>query len=314
MKTLKSVFLIGILLNFNCSVAQNVLRTEMIGKTVNLLNPALIGVKNNGQLNLMAGIVNFSPFKSNFSYAGYNTRINKISSGIGVYYFTKKEFNDINYVPQPTNGTTNFGFSYAFQHNITEKLTFSVGATASYYKYTEYWEEWINTINCSGCPTTNKEETAFDVNVGGLLYSKHFYFGASVFNVSNRTKKYIAPLNAKVNLGYTFISKADENIKLTIGTMAEHDGDFLNLQLNTLLKYKYVYAGVSLKMLTFQIVDYTSFQFGVEYDRFRINYNVSINNYNIYDEKNSLTQEIGLQIKLPKTLTSQSNKFEHILF
>ena len=300
-----------ILIMANGLWAQNILHTAMKGKSVEMLNPALVGGQGFGRVNLLSGVSTVSPLSVNFLYANYNTHLSKISGGLSVHYYSKTERFSSN-IPQPDVTTDNIGFTYAFQHNIGEKWAFSLGATANYYKNTQLWKDFSQTINnCDGCPSSDVINKAFNVNVGGLIYSKHFFFGASVFNATNRGVAYVDPLSVKLNLGYTFIFN-DSISNFTLSALVEHDGLIPNIELQGLFKYKILYLGVKGGLGGYSIN--SGVQIGFEYDRFRLNYQLGLNDFYWYNTTTRLSHEIGLQIKFPKEVKRQSNSFNHLIY
>ncbi len=300
MKTTLLLLFLGVNL---LGVSQSV---KMQGKTPQLLNPALTGAYNTGQVNVLSSIsLNSHPL--NFGYVGFNTRIDKIKSGVGLHFRNFRDYYIINYyydfyVPYPTYSA--FGLSYAVQQNLGSKWTMSIGGEADINQRIENWDE-VKEQNkfCNDCPTGKITDIYYDYIAGMMFYTKKTYIDVSVRHFAN----FYQPLEIKLGTGHTFNFNDTTNTKLlTVGVNLSTIGLYLDFNVKALFKYKSFYIGVATGM--FRSFGY-NLQLGYAYKQFRFNYNLSKDLSNPF-----ITNEISLQVKLPKTFNRQSKAFGHLLY
>ncbi len=299
--------LIILFLSFNLLGISQIVKMQ--GKTPQLMNPALVGAFNSGQVNLLTGVSSFSNQTFHYNYLGYNTHINKFKSGIGFNYFKTTDFLPTTY-NSPNPQLSSFGLSYSFQQNLGQNWTLSVGATGNYFKKVEDWDE-LDLQNCINCPEGKVINTNVDLSAGLLIYSNHFYFGMAVLNPSN--VNYQMPFTLKVDAGYTFLFK-DTTTTLTIGTSIKKVQSFIFTDFQILFKYKLFYfgGGTNPSLYGFNGVNFTT-QAGIEYKMFRINYGLVYNGF-YYNPNGNTVHELSLQINLPQILKRKSNAFNHLLY
>ncbi len=297
--------LIILFLSFNLLGISQIVKMQ--GKTPQLMNPALTGIFNYGQVNLLTGFSSVKNKSFHYNYVGYSTHFNKINSGIGVNYLYWKDYN-----PQNIRHNNVYTLSYAHQLQLTNKWSLSVGTSAHYIRN---HLEWLINSNLG-----KFEKEFYDFDLGGFLYSKNFYLGVGVSNILNNLN-----IISKIDIGYTFKLKDSVN-NLTIGTSirgtSKYGKHFLYFKelVQVMFNHKFLYIGASLKQLGLIEIygpSYPSFslQPGIKVGRVRLNYTFIYNGFDFFiPVKIKIYNELSLQIKLPQTLKRKSNAFNHLLY
>jgi hypothetical protein len=273
----------------------------MQGKVPQLYSPALAGAFSNSQVNVLTRFAFTSNTPFSFNYVGYNTHIDKIKSGVGVY-FNNYTFNTgtiTNGQATPNSFFNGIGFSYAFQQSLGKKWAMSAGGGVNFTRRVEF---------CKNCPNNKFINNYPDYSTGLLFYSKHSFYNVTVTHFSN----FYFPLNIDLNIGHSFIFSDSSNTKLTVSANLFLYDYFIGLNMKSLFNYKSFYIGGSFSFLPFILFNPT-LQAGYSFKRYRINYSynpatMALINYG------KIKHEISLQVKLPNKVKRRSVDFSHLLY
>ncbi len=293
MKNLLLIFFLSIGYN---SIGQNI---EMTYKAPQILNPAFTGVNDFGSINLLGNLNRYNWLNRFTSYVGYNAYVPVLKGGIGGYNYNYSfDFSDIMNI----NRT---GLNYAFQSDIGEKWSFSLGVGVDFMSY----KSFIFQCNETVCVEEPVNFNIINVSSGGLFYSKHLYFAFAVNQIRNvlfDRQKY------SINTGYYFELPNIEDFSFNV-SLEYLNGiyDLGNLSINSMFNYKLFYLG--LKWFNF---DYEgAVQLGANLKRYSLNYSLWASQSMFSIQKHIVFRnEIALQIKLPQTINRQSKGFNHLLF
>lgn len=266
---------------------------NMENKVPLILNPALTGINDYGiasifYQNRMPGLsVNYTA-----STLSFDLPIKKLHGGLGFYYLN----NNGNY------RTDNFGLSYSFQKKITRKVSLSIGTSMELLH-----NQVKNNLGFGDIYYSNLNPYQLNTNLGGLVFSKNAFIGASVRNISTDR-----PLYLTTNVGYKFTLLKENQLQLTPVLSYSYQDQFQNITFKLNTSYQWAHLSIG-----YRKGDSFLLAAGIDIKNFNINYGYNITTSVLTNSGNG-SHEISLSFKFKnlkkEIFTSKANKYNFNLY
>jgi type IX secretion system PorP/SprF family membrane protein len=264
-------------------------------------NPAFAGTGKSPRLNYAIGITNvsFTTYSLN-NYVSYDQAVNVLHGGVGIEI---QHGNILRY----QNSKTGIKLNYSFQQNLSDKLTLSIGARASFSQQRMNVNEFYNIVNSEDSILTTNQS---NFSLGGLIYAEHFFVGAVylpyTFENANGEIELINGFNTTA--GYNFSPFKNKQLSFTPVVHYSFINGFQNLILQASFNMKRLAVGASVSPRS-----YATIFAGYQFDKFSIKAITGFNNSPLSNASQT-SQELIFQYNFPNGKNKARESFNLNLF
>ncbi len=249
-------------------------------------NPALTGIFSSGNLNLGYHSY-FDEYSYKTSFANYQTHLSALNSGIGI---------NINQINQGFYSRTMAGLAYAYHHDLNQTLSLSLGLGAT-----------LNSFNSAYFMYTTHSpyfQNRMDFSSGLVLHHDRFFVSIS----ANQLNRLGLPFQLNTIYGHKFRIQRVKGLELIPSIRYSLMNKYRNLETTLNVNYKGFKS-----VLGYRFNDSFNFGIGYHWNRISLQYSI-LKSTSTLGETSAIYHQIGLQLKLPKTINRQTKALDFRLF